>query len=601
MKVGRNDPCPCGSGKKYKNCCLGKADSRPANAPGPMAGDIAQLEGLFSAGRYAEAEARALASIKQYPDAGVVWKLLSLSLQMQGKDALPAMKKAALLVPDDAEAHANLAAVLRARGQLEEAVRSCRRALEIRPGFAEANINLGVALQDLGRLDEAVGSYRRAIEIRPDFAEAHNNLGGVLNKLGRHDEAADSYRRAIQLRPNFAQAHDNLGVILQELGQLQEALACFRKAVQINPGFAEAYYNMGFVLKELGQFDAALASYHRALEINPDYAEVHNDIGVMLLLLGRFAEGWKEYWWRIPSKDRIGFPVIPSADNPLFGRHPDEPLPSDLPGMRITIIGDQGLGDELFFLRFARELRRRGAWVAFLGDPRMAPFIRRANWVDCVGQRGDAITDSHAVLLGSDLPLLVGMASEADIPPPIPLPVLPEKRDQISARLLPWRHGSQPLVGITWRAGGDRLQQQMVREVPLAELGAALSGIDAAFVVIQRNPRPGETAALESAIGRPVADFSDLNEDLEGMLALMEQLDDYVGVDNTNMHLRASAGKTARILVPHLRDFRSMAKGETTPWLPGFAIYRRSTDAGWAHALAQLRYHLEHPRIVGTQ
>jgi preprotein translocase subunit SecA len=23
-KVGRNDPCPCGRGKKYKNCCLNK-------------------------------------------------------------------------------------------------------------------------------------------------------------------------------------------------------------------------------------------------------------------------------------------------------------------------------------------------------------------------------------------------------------------------------------------------------------------------------------------------------------------------------------------------------------------------------------------------
>ncbi|MBQ9131949.1 MAG: SEC-C domain-containing protein, partial [Clostridia bacterium] len=21
-RVGRNDPCPCGSGKKYKNCCM---------------------------------------------------------------------------------------------------------------------------------------------------------------------------------------------------------------------------------------------------------------------------------------------------------------------------------------------------------------------------------------------------------------------------------------------------------------------------------------------------------------------------------------------------------------------------------------------------
>jgi hypothetical protein len=26
-KVGRNDPCPCGSGKKYKKCCFGKASA----------------------------------------------------------------------------------------------------------------------------------------------------------------------------------------------------------------------------------------------------------------------------------------------------------------------------------------------------------------------------------------------------------------------------------------------------------------------------------------------------------------------------------------------------------------------------------------------
>ena len=28
QSVGRNDPCPCGSGKKFKKCCLGKADPR---------------------------------------------------------------------------------------------------------------------------------------------------------------------------------------------------------------------------------------------------------------------------------------------------------------------------------------------------------------------------------------------------------------------------------------------------------------------------------------------------------------------------------------------------------------------------------------------
>jgi preprotein translocase subunit SecA len=23
-KIGRNDPCPCGSGKKYKKCCMSR-------------------------------------------------------------------------------------------------------------------------------------------------------------------------------------------------------------------------------------------------------------------------------------------------------------------------------------------------------------------------------------------------------------------------------------------------------------------------------------------------------------------------------------------------------------------------------------------------
>jgi len=29
-KIGRNAPCPCGSGKKYKKCCLGKVDPTQA-------------------------------------------------------------------------------------------------------------------------------------------------------------------------------------------------------------------------------------------------------------------------------------------------------------------------------------------------------------------------------------------------------------------------------------------------------------------------------------------------------------------------------------------------------------------------------------------
>ena len=44
MKIGRNDPCPCGSGVKYKKCCAGKqqAGDQPAGA-GAVTGELREL------------------------------------------------------------------------------------------------------------------------------------------------------------------------------------------------------------------------------------------------------------------------------------------------------------------------------------------------------------------------------------------------------------------------------------------------------------------------------------------------------------------------------------------------------------------------------
>lgn len=214
MKPGRNDPCGCGSGKKYKNCCLGKTEFHPPPSLVPAPAEIDQLGALFNSGRYSELESRARLLLGPYPKSGIVWKLFGLSLQMQGKDALQAMKNAAELLPHDAEAHANLAAALRALGQLDDAVASGRRALKINPDFAEAHNNLGVALQGLGQLNDAVASYRRAISIKPGFAEAHNNLGSALKELGQTDNGLASYSRALQLNPDFAQARSNFLQVL---------------------------------------------------------------------------------------------------------------------------------------------------------------------------------------------------------------------------------------------------------------------------------------------------------------------------------------------------------------------------------------------------
>lgn len=42
--VGRNDPCPCGSGKKYKKCCLGKGRGNIPSSPSPDAFPVQSIE-----------------------------------------------------------------------------------------------------------------------------------------------------------------------------------------------------------------------------------------------------------------------------------------------------------------------------------------------------------------------------------------------------------------------------------------------------------------------------------------------------------------------------------------------------------------------------
>jgi tetratricopeptide (TPR) repeat protein len=47
-KTGRNDPCPCGSGKKYKQCCLARDEATAAAARAAQAAAAPALQPKFS-------------------------------------------------------------------------------------------------------------------------------------------------------------------------------------------------------------------------------------------------------------------------------------------------------------------------------------------------------------------------------------------------------------------------------------------------------------------------------------------------------------------------------------------------------------------------
>ncbi len=72
MKVGRNDPCPCGSGKKYKHCCYAKDSvKKPAEEIADTeTADAAGAEGSAAEGDKAAAESDQAHDHRSAPDTG---------------------------------------------------------------------------------------------------------------------------------------------------------------------------------------------------------------------------------------------------------------------------------------------------------------------------------------------------------------------------------------------------------------------------------------------------------------------------------------------------------------------------------------------------
>lgn len=328
-KMGRNDPCPCGSGKKYKQCCLPKDSERQAlsrTTAGELAHVLQTAIGHHQAGRLPEAEVLYQQILQVEPNHPDALHLLGLIASQVGKheiaielisqaikakpgehiyynslgnafyalgrlnEASARYRQAADAKPDYAEAHYNLGVVLQAQGRLEEAVSSYRQTLKIKRDYIEVYSNLGAALHALGDFDGAIAICQQAIEAKPDYAEAYLNLGLALKKRGKLNEAVASYRQALRIKPEYAEAYCNLGSALAEHNQLDEAIASCSKALHIWPDFAEAHYNLGIALHAQGRVNDAIDSYRRVLGIKPDYVAAHFNLGIALQMVGRTNE-----------------------------------------------------------------------------------------------------------------------------------------------------------------------------------------------------------------------------------------------------------------------------------------------------------------------
>ena len=444
---------------------------------------------------------------------------------------------------------------------------------------ANPGLDAALALYRAARLEEALGAFDALVAADPGLARARSFRGLTRCHLGDFERGLEDLREAARIAPRDAALHANLGMIHFVRNHLDEAEASLRRALQLAPGTPEVLSNLGLVLRDRGDFAGAERAARAALAARPDYPEARVNLGYALLAQGKFAEGWEASCARPHAQVNLRDPAL-RVTVPHHAQLPSAPA-------GVIVHGEQGLGDTLFFLRFAPWLRTLGHRLAFWGDGRLHAMLRRTGHFEHCLLPEAAPGEGLALLWAGDLPRLAHATQPAEFPPALALAPDPARVAALRARLAAW--GPPPYVGLTWRAGVSRAGLvALSKSIDPAAFGAALARVPATFVSIQRQPRPGEAQAVAEALGRAVHDASFVNDDLEDALAMVGLLDDYVGVSNTNMHLRAGTGRGAKVLVPYPPEWRWLAGGERSPWFAAWPVYRQAPNGDWAPALERL-------------
>ena len=207
VKVGRNDPCPCGSGKKYKKCC-GQSEAKKVEPP-PFDRWLMERSLLAIKQLVSNKKLDSVDEINQY--LGRVMKsgkapqwvpktplekaqsLIFEALETSGKERLKLVNQALKASPDCADAYVLLA---------EEKEQSFEEALSL----YDAGVKAGERALGEKIFREEVGHFWGMAETRP-YMRARAGLARCLWELGKHKEAIEHYRDMLRLNPS-----DNQGI-----------------------------------------------------------------------------------------------------------------------------------------------------------------------------------------------------------------------------------------------------------------------------------------------------------------------------------------------------------------------------------------------------
>lgn len=294
----RNDPCPCGSGLKYKKCCLPKS-FESYHEPDEIASSLAHAYNLMSGENWSEA-AEILRSLLLHANSphvilealaacydGMEEYVAAAEHYEQALSACPQARRAELFyrlgvsracaqnfneAREAFQASHDLQRNQLAKDQIRKILDQLDRVSGDYPSFFFVQVQLQRVFSEMDseRYEVAATRLEKLSEVDPENPAIFYNMGVVYTFLKREEEALEQFRRSLELEPGYFQAWYNMGqILLLKKKDLSLALNCFDRALMIKPDYASALYQRGLVFELMGDLLEACECWERTLEIDP--------------------------------------------------------------------------------------------------------------------------------------------------------------------------------------------------------------------------------------------------------------------------------------------------------------------------------------------
>ena len=250
----------------------------------------AELEQLFAARQFTQAEAQARTLITKHGAHPLGWRALAAALieQQRDQEAIQALTRCVQLMPGDLTAPIQLGQLLERDGQFAQAEACFRKALSIDSRALTAQLGLAATLIKLYRFSDAEAASRAAITIAGNSVDAYLLLGDAQLGLNHVDEAIHSYQQALRLHPDNIAAYQKLGALFFTRRDEVQLLDLIQEMIQVAPNYVEAHRDLGLVHLRNGRLEEAMAAFQIAVRLKPQDLETREN----LLFCANYLTSW---------------------------------------------------------------------------------------------------------------------------------------------------------------------------------------------------------------------------------------------------------------------------------------------------------------------